>query len=137
MKKFRLLALLLALVLLCSCGAPAASEAAASQTSAVAEAPAEEPVASTPEEASVPEEEPYDEVLAIVHTNDVHGFIEVEPYVKAVADDLKAQYGQENVLTISAGDVYAGGNAVAHRQRAVADGIDVVVQHIKTVFYIL
>ncbi len=114
MKKFRLLALLLALVLLCSCGAPAASEAAASQTSAVAEAPAEEPVASTPEEASVPEEEPYDEVLAIVHTNDVHGFIEVEPYVKAVADDLKAQYGQENVLTISAGDVFAGGNAVAH-----------------------
>ena len=55
-----------------------------------------------------------DEVFAIVHTNDVHGFIDVEPYVKAVADELKAAYGEGNVLTVSAGDVFAGGNAVAH-----------------------
>ena len=55
-----------------------------------------------------------DEVLVIVHTNDVHGFIDVEPYVKAVADDMKAQYGDRNVLTVSAGDVFTGGNAVAH-----------------------
>lgn len=109
MKIKRLLALMLALVLLCSCGAPAASEA-----SVAAEAPASVAVASTPEEPSVPEEAPYDEVLSIVHTNDVHGFIELEPYVKAVADELKAQYGNENVITISAGDVFAGGNAVAH-----------------------
>lgn len=56
----------------------------------------------------------YDEVFVIVHTNDVHGFIDVEPYVKAVADDMKAQYGNRNVITVSAGDVFSGGNAVAH-----------------------
>ena len=56
----------------------------------------------------------YDEVFVIVHTNDVHGFIDVEPYVKAVADDMKEQYGERNVITVSAGDVFAGGNAVAH-----------------------
>ena len=56
----------------------------------------------------------YDEVFVIVHTNDVHGFIDVEPYVKAVADDMKARYGEKNVLTVSAGDVFSGGNAVAH-----------------------
>ena len=56
----------------------------------------------------------YDEVFVIVHTNDVHGFIDVEPYVKAVADDMKAAYGDRNVITVSAGDVFSGGNAVAH-----------------------
>jgi len=56
----------------------------------------------------------YDEVLVVVHTNDVHGFIDVEPYVKAVADDVKTRYGEQNVLTVSAGDVFSGGNAVAH-----------------------
>ena len=56
----------------------------------------------------------YDEVFVIVHTNDVHGFIDVEPYVKAVADGMKARYGEKNVITVSAGDVFSGGNAVAH-----------------------
>ena len=56
----------------------------------------------------------YDEVFVIVHTNDVHGFIDVEPYVKAVADDMKARYGEKNVITVSAGDVFSGDNAVAH-----------------------
>ena len=56
----------------------------------------------------------YDEVFVIVHTNDVHGFIDVEPYVKAVADDMKTEYGNRNVITVSAGDVFSGGNAVAH-----------------------
>ena len=56
----------------------------------------------------------YDEVFVIVHTNDVHGFIDVEPYVKAVADEMKAEYGDRNVITVSAGDVFSGGNAVAH-----------------------
>lgn len=56
----------------------------------------------------------YDEVFVIVHTNDVHGFIDVEPYVKAVADGMKAEYGNGNVITVSAGDVFSGGNAVAH-----------------------
>ena len=56
----------------------------------------------------------YDEVFVIVHTNDVHGFIDVEPYVRAVADGMKAEYGDANVLTVSAGDVFSGGNAVAH-----------------------
>ena len=56
----------------------------------------------------------YDEVFVIVHTNDVHGFIDVEPYVKAVADRMRSQYGNGNVMTVSAGDVFSGGNAVAH-----------------------
>lgn len=85
------------------------SDAPASEPSVAAEASSVQP-----SEPSVVEEAPYDEVFAVVHTNDVHGFIELEPYVKAVADDLKAQYGEQNVVTVSAGDVYAGGNAVAH-----------------------
>ncbi len=88
MKQHRLLALMLALCLLFSLTVFAAGASAA--------------------------EADYDEVLVIVHTNDVHGFIDVEPYVKAVADDMKAQYGEKNVLTVSAGDVFTGGNAVAH-----------------------
>ena len=64
-----------------------------------------------PKEADAPF---YDEVFVIVHTNDVHGFIDVEPYVKAVADDMKARYGEGNVITVSAGDVFSGGSAVAH-----------------------
>ncbi|MBD5133431.1 MAG: bifunctional metallophosphatase/5'-nucleotidase [Clostridiales bacterium] len=54
------------------------------------------------------------ETVIFVHTNDVHGHLNVEPYVKAVADAYKAQYGNANVLTVSAGDVFAGGEAVAH-----------------------
>ena len=60
------------------------------------------------------EEGAYDEVFVVVHTNDVHGFIDVEPYVKAVADEMKVRYGEKNVVTVSAGDVFSGGNAVAH-----------------------
>ena len=55
----------------------------------------------------------YDEVIAVVHTNDVHGHIEVEPYVKGLADALKASGDYSLVLTVSAGDVYSGGEAVA------------------------
>lgn len=113
MKKIRFLALLLALTLLSACGTPAPSEQPASAPSVQASTPAEEP-SEAPPASSLEEESPYDEVLAVVHTNDVHGFIELEPYVKAVADELKAQYGDQNVITISAGDVFAGGNAVAH-----------------------
>ena len=116
MKKIRFLALLLVLSLLSACGSPAGSEPPVSEQMSQPEAAAPQTSqAASASEASAPEEEsPYDEVLAVVHTNDVHGFIELEPYVKAVADDLKAQYGDENVVTVSAGDVYAGGNAVAH-----------------------
>ena len=55
----------------------------------------------------------YDEVIAVVHTNDVHGHLEVEPYVKGLADELKASGDYSLVLTVSAGDVYGGGEAVA------------------------
>ncbi len=55
----------------------------------------------------------YDEVIAVVHTNDVHGHIDVEPYVKGYADSLKASGDYSLVLTVSAGDVYGGGEAVA------------------------
>lgn len=57
--------------------------------------------------------EDYDEVIAIIHTNDVHGHIEVEPYVKGLADEMKASGEYSLVLTVSAGDVYTGGHAVA------------------------
>ncbi len=55
----------------------------------------------------------YDEVIAIVHTNDVHGHIDVEPYVKGLADELKDSGDYSLVLTVSAGDIYGGGEAVA------------------------
>ncbi len=55
----------------------------------------------------------YDEAIAVIHTNDVHGHIEVEPYVKGLADQMKASGDYSLVLTISAGDVYDGGKAVA------------------------
>ena len=50
----------------------------------------------------------YDEVIAIVHTNDVHGHLEVEPYVKGFADELKDSGDYSLVLTVSAGDIYGG-----------------------------
>ncbi len=111
--RISLMLLAMALVLsLCGCGGASTAESVEPvQESVTGEPVAEESVAAV---ASVPEEDGYDEVFAVVHTNDVHGFIEVEPYVKGVADALKEEYGQENVVTVSAGDVYAGGNAVAH-----------------------
>lgn len=130
MKKSRITALLLALSLLlglAGCGQGDASSIPASESlvsapesvpavqtpEAMQSASMEEPD-STAEESAVEEAIDCDEVFAVVHTNDVHGFIDIEPYVKAVADDLKAQYGEDNVVTVSAGDVFAGGNAVAH-----------------------
>lgn len=56
----------------------------------------------------------YDEVIAIVHTNDTHGFIKNEAYVKGHADSLKASGNYDMVLTINAGDVWGGGNVAAH-----------------------
>ena len=53
------------------------------------------------------------EVIAIIHTNDVHGHIEIEPYVKGLADKMKESGDYSLVLTVSAGDVYSQGNAVA------------------------
>ena len=55
----------------------------------------------------------YDEKIVIVHTNDEHGHIDVEPYVKGLADELKESGEYSLVLTASAGDVYGGGEAVA------------------------
>lgn len=56
----------------------------------------------------------YDEVVAIVHTNDVHGYIDVEPYVKGLKTQLEASGDYSLVLAVNAGDVYAGGYAAAH-----------------------
>lgn len=56
----------------------------------------------------------YDEVVAIVHTNDIHGYIDIEPYVKGYADSLKESGDYSLVLTVSAGDVFAGGYGAAH-----------------------
>lgn len=70
----------------------------------------------------------YDEVIAIVHTNDVHGHIEVEPYVKGYADSLRESGDYSLVLTVSAGDIYGGGEAVAGSYNgefipAIMDGV--------------
>lgn len=54
------------------------------------------------------------ETVVFVHTNDVHGHLSIEPYVKTVADSFKERYGSQNVLTVSAGDIFAGGETVAH-----------------------
>lgn len=52
---------------------------------------------------------PGDHVLTIVHTNDVHSYVDVLPYVKGLADQLKADDGDANeTLVISAGDDFAG-----------------------------
>lgn len=56
----------------------------------------------------------YDEVIAIVHTNDTHGFLETEPYVKGLATQLEQSGEYSLVLTVNAGDIYAGGYAAAH-----------------------
>ncbi len=56
----------------------------------------------------------YDEVIAIVHTNDTHGFLETEPYVKGLTTQLEQSGEYSLVLTVNAGDIYAGGYAAAH-----------------------
>ncbi len=56
----------------------------------------------------------YDEVVAIVHTNDEHGELDIYALVKAYADELKASGNYSLVVTANLGDVFAGGNAVAH-----------------------
>jgi len=59
----------------------------------------------------------YDEKLVIVHTNDVHSHVDVEPYVKGYADALRAQ--GEQVLLLSAGDALAGTSFAT-----LSDGLD-------------
>ena len=56
----------------------------------------------------------YDEVVAVVHTNDTHGFLSSEPYVKGLSTQLRASGLYSLVLTVSAGDLFAGGYAAAH-----------------------
>ena len=56
----------------------------------------------------------YDEVVAIIHTNDTHGFLESEPYVKGLKTQLEQSGKYSLVLAVSAGDIYAGGYAAAH-----------------------
>lgn len=56
----------------------------------------------------------WDETVAIVHTNDTHGFMQLEPYVKGVKDQLAASGKYSLVLAVNGGDQYAGGYAAAH-----------------------
>ncbi len=58
--------------------------------------------------AAEPAEDSYDQVLVFVHTNDVHGAVEVEPYVAAVAAAMEEEYGEENVIVANAGDTWGG-----------------------------
>lgn len=56
----------------------------------------------------------YDEIVAVVHTNDVHGYLDAEPYVKGLKTQLEDSGKYSLVIVVSAGDVYAGGYAAAH-----------------------
>ena len=56
----------------------------------------------------------YDEVVAIIHTNDTHGELATEPYVKGLKNQLIDSGKYSLVLAVNGGDQYAGGNAVAH-----------------------
>lgn len=56
----------------------------------------------------------YDEVVAIVHTNDTHGYLESEPYVKGLKTQLEQSGLYSLVLAVSGGDIFAGGYAAAH-----------------------
>ena len=68
----------------------------------------------------------YDEVFILVHTNDVHGYIQTEPQVKTVKAYYQGVYGEDHVALVSAGDIYAGGAAVAHYYlgEAIVDVMD-------------
>ena len=54
----------------------------------------------------VPNDIEYDQKISIVHTNDQHGIVDGEQYVKGLADKIKAT--GEYVLTVNAGDVIKG-----------------------------
>lgn len=60
----------------------------------------------------------YDQKITIIHTNDVHSYVDVEPYVKGYANKLEA--AGEDYTIISAGDAFAG-TAFA----SMSDGLDV------------
>lgn len=60
----------------------------------------------------------YSGVVTIVHTNDVHSNVDVEPYVKGYVDSLRA--AGKNVVLVSAGDAFKG-TAFA----SMTDGLDV------------
>jgi len=60
----------------------------------------------------------YDGVVTIVHTNDVHSNVAVEPYVKGYVDSLRA--AGRDVVLVSAGDAFKG-TAFA----TMTDGLDV------------
>jgi 5'-nucleotidase len=68
------------------------------------------------------EQENSTETVVFVHTNDVHGHVDAEGYVKAIADSYKEEYGENQVYTVSAGDVFAGGESIAH----MTDGESIV-----------
>ena len=44
--------------------------------------------------------------LTIVHTNDVHSYVDIEPYVKSYVRELREK--GENVILVSAGDAFVG-----------------------------
>lgn len=99
------LSLVLAMSLLvsaCSFVTPAATPPPAADTTTETTA-ATEPAESVTEKAA---DSAGEEKLIIVHTNDVHTFVAVEPYVKGYVDALRAD--GEQVWLLSAGDAFAG-----------------------------
>ncbi|MDH6366380.1 MULTISPECIES: 5'-nucleotidase C-terminal domain-containing protein [unclassified Breznakia] len=48
----------------------------------------------------------YDKKITIIHTNDVHSYVDVEPYVKGYANKLET--AGEAYTIVSAGDAFAG-----------------------------
>lgn len=57
--------------------------------------------------------------LTIVHTNDVHSYVDIEPYVKSYVGELRKK--GENVILVSAGDAFVGTSFAA-----LSKGQDVV-----------
>lgn len=49
-----------------------------------------------------------EQTIVFVHTNDVHGYVDVEAYVPSVTAAYRETYGQSNVIQVSIGDVYSG-----------------------------
>ncbi|MCR4842259.1 MAG: 5'-nucleotidase C-terminal domain-containing protein [Eubacterium sp.] len=56
----------------------------------------------------------YAKVISVIDTNDTHSTLTCEPYVAAIKASEQALYGEENVLTVSGGDILSGGALAAY-----------------------
>ena len=57
---------------------------------------------------SIGDTEDYDQVIVFIHTNDVHGAVDVERFIPGIAAEMRKAYGDENVIIANAGDTWGG-----------------------------